>query len=326
MVQNEWINSFGNNKLELIIFVTEKCNFRCLYCYEDFKFGKISTSVVKGIKSLIMHRISGLDNLTLSFFGGEPLLNKSFVLEFSKWAKDICLLKNVNYSYSITTNGYLLSLHLFNLLVKNGISNFQITIDGDSKIHDELRPMYGNKGTFDMILKNLRKIKSTNLSFQLIIRFNICDYNLNSVGEFIEKYSQFFSNDSRFKFHFHPIFGMNEFKLKNLKMLQEVKNNAIKRSLFLFEEGEETVCYASKANSFVIRANGKIQKCTVALDNEINNIGQITESGDLEIENEKLKKWILSNNKACPLSSIAIEKNAIPYEKAGKYLISGESA
>ena len=40
-------------KLDLIIMPTEQCNFRCTYCYEDFKIGKMPRWVVNGIKALI---------------------------------------------------------------------------------------------------------------------------------------------------------------------------------------------------------------------------------------------------------------------------------
>ena len=46
--------------LELIILPTEKCNFRCTYCYEDFELGKMPEAVQRGIENLITHRAPGL--------------------------------------------------------------------------------------------------------------------------------------------------------------------------------------------------------------------------------------------------------------------------
>ena len=33
------------------------------------------------------------------------------------------------------------------------------------------------------------------------------------------------------------------------------------------------VCYAARANSFVVRSNGQLNKCTVALDTDYNHVG-----------------------------------------------------
>ena len=56
--------------LSLILLPTEKCNFRCTYCYEDFAIGRMQPSVVRGIKALITHRVPHLDRLNISWFGG----------------------------------------------------------------------------------------------------------------------------------------------------------------------------------------------------------------------------------------------------------------
>lgn len=69
------------------------------------------------------------------------------------------------------------------------------------------------------------------------------------------------------------------------------------------------ICYASRPNSLMIRANGSLGKCTVASNNERNNIGMITESGEIVI-NDNLQNWIQGletldlQTLACPLSRI----------------------
>lgn len=37
---------------QLIILPTERCNFRCSYCYEDFMIGKMKEPVVAGLERL----------------------------------------------------------------------------------------------------------------------------------------------------------------------------------------------------------------------------------------------------------------------------------
>jgi uncharacterized protein len=55
---------------------------------------------------------------------------------------------------------------------------------------------------------------------------------------------------------------------------------------------EPYICYAAKPNSILIRSNGRIGKCTVALSDERNDLGCLVEDGTLEIDNAKLQPWI----------------------------------
>ena len=45
-----------SDSLELIIMPTEKCNFRCSYCYEDYKKGKMKRPVIDGIINLVIKK------------------------------------------------------------------------------------------------------------------------------------------------------------------------------------------------------------------------------------------------------------------------------
>jgi len=58
----------------------------------------------------------------------------------------------------------------------------------------------------------------------------------------------------------------------------------------LFEE--PTTCYACEPNFFMIRADGSIGKCTVALQDERNSIGKIARDGSLEINQDKSAAWM----------------------------------
>ena len=49
--------------------------------------------------------------------------------------------------------------------------------------------------------------------------------------------------------------------------------------------------YASKPNSLIIRANGRIAKCTVAFDDPKNDVGCIEPDGRLKIDQSKLGYW-----------------------------------
>ena len=49
---------------------------------------------------------------------------------------------------------------------------------------------------------------------------------------------------------------------------------------------EQYICYASKPNSLAIRSNGNLNKCTVALNENINSVGSINKDGTLSINEQ----------------------------------------
>ena len=52
------------------------------------------------------------------------------------------------------------------------------------------------------------------------------------------------------------------------------------------------ICYAARSNSLVIRADGRVGKCTVALSDTRNTIGQLLSDGSLQIDNALLGPWV----------------------------------
>ena len=42
--------ALNTERCKLILFPTEKCNFRCLYCYEDHVGEKMSSDTISSIK------------------------------------------------------------------------------------------------------------------------------------------------------------------------------------------------------------------------------------------------------------------------------------
>src|SRR5580693_1893213 len=96
----------------LIILPTEKCNFRCVYCYEDFKVGRMSEGVQRGIELLLINRAPTLNLLNLSWFGGEPLLARDIVLRLSRHAFSLSKKYGFRLTGGLTTNGYLLNKEL----------------------------------------------------------------------------------------------------------------------------------------------------------------------------------------------------------------------
>lgn len=318
--------STAPNILGLTIMPTEKCCCRCDYCYEDFAIGRMPHSIQEGIITLLRNKAPKLQALTINWFGGEPLMAKDIIYSISKKVVTLCREYSIAYTANMTTNAYLLDKNCFERLVSLGISNYQITLDGTEHIHDQARKRVDGGGTFNTIMSNLKAIKTTTAKATIILRLHYRPNTWESVLELIDDLKKDLLDDDRFQVIFRPVNKMGGKNDKKLILCENREDkNWIEKQLLkrLFGElptkvtlKEFHVCYASKANHLVIRANGSLAKCTVALSHPTNDIGHISKDGKLHIKQERFRKWLVGfqtgniEQLSCPAGS-ALQSDTI---------------
>lgn len=303
-----YFSKINDGNLHITILPTEQCNFRCKYCYESFSDGIMSDEVQNRLILYVQKSISKYNSMSVSWFGGEPLLAFSVIKNLSNAFLDICRKHRKSYTASITTNGYMLTYDMLRELKKVHITQYQITIDGLSKTHDVQKPLANGKGTFDTIIKNLEEIrdkeKSPLLSFT--IRTNISKDVLIDINEYIKYFSEKFGNDKRFSYFMRPVMDLggervNEFRKNMLEndalenIYQILVNHPHTKFPFVYHRflnPSDGVCYASRLNSYVINPKGNILKCTCHLEHPANQIGQIDENGYLDINESMFSAWL----------------------------------
>ncbi|MEO3863135.1 radical SAM protein [Acrocarpospora sp. B8E8] len=299
----EFREAFDPAALNLFILPTEQCNFRCTYCYEDFKLGQMKREVVAGIKALLSTRLPSLRALGISWFGGEPLLAMPVIEEISEHILSLkaSAAHTLNYQASITTNGYRLNIPTVQRLVELGVTEAQVSLDGLAEVHDRTRVRRDGAGTFDRIWANLLAIRDSNISFNVILRVHFSPENYSTLNELVASLNSNFSGDSRFKVFFKGIAHLGGANDQNIPVFSGAQARSAKEALAeLIDTGVVTlgdvsgggICYAAKPNSLVIRSNGVVGKCTVALYDERNAIGRIAEDGELDIHQEMLRPWL----------------------------------
>ncbi|MEC2257861.1 radical SAM protein [Bacillus cereus] len=292
----------SNEIQELILFPTEQCNFRCIYCYEDFKLKRMSPDIIQGIKLFLNNRASKIKHLKINWFGGEPLIAKDIILDISHHAQKLSEEYNLSYFSGMTTNGFLLSPSTFRELVKVGITSYQISLDGPKDTHDLTRVKVNGEGTFETIWSNLLNIRCSNQNnIEIILRIHLTRDNLEYMNDFMLNLKREFIGDPRFKIYLMPVGrlgGPNDNKL-NLINKDEKENIIQQLKLLLYGDSPQTnelippeICYASKPNSIAIRSDGSLAKCTVALNDERNKIGNINLDGTLTIDQSRLAPWL----------------------------------
>jgi uncharacterized protein len=349
---------------ELILLPTEKCNFRCTYCYEDFELGKMSEETQRAIELFIDNRMEGLELLKFSWFGGEPLVAKDVVLRLSRYAKQKCDEHGVKFQGGLTTNAYVLDQELARELISLNQDFFQITLDGWKEAHDVLRQRADGRGTFDVIWNNLLGLKALDLKFEVCVRVHVRRDNIENLEILMREFALAFQGDRRFYLDFQHLRDMggeggksieNPVSYIELRYIEAPLRASYRRALqelrgvshnpssvedstttdepLILEKasnsgesagsqraseqvaGEPYICYAGKPNSLLIRSNGRIGKCTVAFDDDRNDVGYLNLDGSVVINNEKYQHWIRglgtleSEITGCPIKSMPSEKS-----------------
>lgn len=174
--------------LFLTIAPTMGCNFNCSYCFEDESFRKDFSGLSKDaegqIVALVKHHIqvTGIKQLSISWFGGEPLTKIDIIEGLSARLKSLCDSYKVGYSANITTNGYLLNEHAIAVLAKYNTSYVKISIDGPPAVHDKRRMLLSGKPTYQRIFDNAIKASS---KVPVLIRINVDKSNYKVILELL---------------------------------------------------------------------------------------------------------------------------------------------
>ncbi|EJI87032.1 MULTISPECIES: radical SAM protein [Alishewanella] len=315
-------SSLRNDRFHLILFPTEECNFRCVYCYEDFEIGNMPQWLVDAVKILLSSKVKNLKSLNLSWFGGEPLVAKKILFDIAEYAYDLCEKYSCKLQGDLTTNGSLLDIKTLTRLVALRQNKFQISIDGDEEAHNKTRITKNQRGSFEKIWQRLIDASKTELDFIITLRVHVTDLNQDGVERFLKLYDKHLAADTRFSLFFKAIenLGGNQDRVQKLIAKKSSKNFVAELNARYYGSDSEQsnyICYASKPNSLAIRADGNLNKCTVALKDDINQIGRINEDGTLTIQHQKIGSWISGFDTldkwrlGCPLSYF----NAHPEKK-----------
>lgn len=304
------------HELHLIILPTEKCNFRCLYCYEDHVKGRMSDATVSAICQYLSRNTPELKHLTIDWFGGEPLLGLNVIRRINAHALSLAKDQKFWFRSGMTTNAYLLTPNVFDELTALGVNQFQITLDGPKDLHDTTRIQTNGQGSFDRIWSNLQYMKTSSAAFDVLLRVHLTRSNFSRIPELAELISAEFGGDPRFKIFLKPIKNLggegSAFAKQEAVFDGEAEARRLETELKIGSEfwQPNAICHASKFNSWIFRADGAVAKCTTALDDPINRLGTIRDDGTLDVDQDKILKWsrgVFSMNRDelyCPLGGI----------------------
>jgi len=309
-----------NDVLSLWLSLTSICNMACPYCYLSKKPGRrMSNEEAEAIIKFVENKFrenKNLSNLSIVYFGGEPLLNKQILMKLHMFFCELTKRMNVSYFPAIITNGTLLDSTMIQELkdIEKGYNvaiKFQITIDGTKEIHDRRRPLKNGEGSFDIIYSNFINLtKSIDNMGSVTLRSNL-DYNSiegvkmlfyrlkEDLGPHINKISvglawTYPSQDYYLKTQVCTLFPNKNQALKLLEVYKYLKNIGFKLSPTILTTGP---CGVTAPYNYSIDESLKVYKCPGLLYTD-RYFGIIREDGSLEITNSNnLVKYVGDLNK-----------------------------
>ena len=160
---DEILNQVLNEQFhQIILEVTQQCNFRCKYCiyhqnsdkHRGFTAKEMPWDIAKAAVEYIEKRSKKTqERVSFFFYGGEPLLRYDFIKKVVEYSKTV--MPDTEKSYSFTTNLSLMTKEKADFFAKE---NFTIlcSLDGPQEIHDAYRIDSGHNPTFDKVIKGLR--------------------------------------------------------------------------------------------------------------------------------------------------------------------------
>lgn len=307
-----WFTKYTHEKriINLTVLPAEACNFQCPYCYEYVKRNLVmDESTFDALYRMIEKRVQANEKTTylkLAWFGGEPTLVAERIIRFMNRLKPFVEQSKLDLWATLVTNGYLLTKTLFECFLDSGVTNCQVTLDGDKDNHDLLRPLMGGGPTFDVIYENLKAISTIDRPFRFSVRANFLKSNLDSMRRLLKRFSQDFGHDRRFELYFRPIgnyypgegdidriadsiCSISEgLELQN-EMALEIHESLSRESYVrIFEPLPRPApawCPSERHHSFIIGADGSVFLCDTYIGVQEPE-GRLTPDGDIVLRPE----------------------------------------
>ncbi len=199
-------------EMNVTILTTLQCNFACTYCFQgdhghfSQPKHKMSLETAQRVVAWTEARLDEVrpNALSLTFFGGEPLLNLAPMYLIAEQLWSATQTRGIPMYVEIITNGLLLTPEIVDCLKPYGLTAIKVTLDGDRAAHDRMRPLRGGQGTFDRIVENVRQVADR---VGIAIGGNFDEASADSIPALLDFLKEQPFADKLLKVNFKPIMG-----------------------------------------------------------------------------------------------------------------------
>lgn len=287
----------GSELLGLSILPTLRCNLRCVYCYEDHLDLDMDEQTQSRLLAYVEEKLRANRGLSISWFGGEPLLRLDLIRGLSAKLIHLCESSNSSYEAQITTNGLLLTRPVAEELTSLGVQSAQVTLDGSQSGHDARRVLPSGEGTYARILGNVLEIADL---LDVRIRVNLDQETLHRAEELLDDLEPV---REKVSLGFYPVMPTPAACNSDLKCLSIGEFSPFQRALLqeTYRRGFHIVggyaptatvyCGAYQLNTHVVDPRGDLFTCVEDVGRPEHRIGYLADTGSIELLYPKLLPW-----------------------------------
>ena len=144
------------------LLIAQRCNLHCIYCYgggggEYGDAGMMSEATARRAVDWLLGQAGERTRLSISFFGGEPLLALPLLKSIVDYARSATAAAGRSVDFSACTNAMLLDDETIAYLKDNEIRTL-VGFDGPPEIHDRNRPRADGGPSSPVFLKRARRL------------------------------------------------------------------------------------------------------------------------------------------------------------------------
>lgn len=252
------------------IYTTTDCNARCFYCFEKGQ-PRISMSkeIARRTVDYIIRHSKG-EKVTIMWYGGEPLYNKSIITLMSRQLAEA----GIDFKSKMISNGYLFDDNV----VKDAcnvwkLQRVQITLDGTEKIYNRCKAyIYKHVNAYQRVIDNIHKLQ--NAGIQVLIRLNIDIHNADDLVSLAKDLLKEFPEPKGIFVYVHQLFedkeGRTSFsdkqKRKQIftkihKIRSVLDDGGFTKTAKLRRKIKTNRCSADNDHCVSITPDGHISKC-----------------------------------------------------------------
>lgn len=267
------------------IWPTSGCNARCYYCFEnDIPVVHMSEETADDVVGFIDELLSQSDNLTIEWFGGEPLVNPHIIDWITRKLKPVCNAKKVDWHSFIISNGSLINDTIADKFKMDwNISSAQITLDGYEKEYERIKN-YKNPSSdnFHHVIANIWRLLRRGI--YVTIRMNYDTTNYETLRNLIEFLHTEFGNNQFIHYYIYPVWDALNNTSGGYTTATKADSNLIALFDLLIKFNMTSIrrlarlnykkhqCISCSVNSFTIFPNGDIGKCSETFIQTIGNV------------------------------------------------------
>ncbi len=141
----------------MVLLVTERCNLECRYCFGRPGTADMDEKTARRAVDWLIGQSRKASQLSICFFGGEPLLNFPLIERTVEYARKRGEETGKGFSFSITTNAILLDRARIAFFRKHDFAVL-VSFDGPPEIQDQNRPRRGGGGSFRMTVPKIKRL------------------------------------------------------------------------------------------------------------------------------------------------------------------------